>query len=987
MNIVKGVADLIRRTSGGYSVESGSGSSSERFSAPTPKIRFSEVGDEAILNSLWGRYNNAFEKVERKKLFHIFLKQFIIIFKNWEPVDQYPEAALSAVPPVEYSQNFDDVMVGCSAGHPAEVVLIFIEEVSHITALVTEFTSVNTSGVISTTDQLGTSTSLAITSEGLVVLDALTIITRSMHNCRVFGYYGGIQKLTALMKAAVVQLKTITSALSADESLSNSITEKIGILQKILVQVVSIICSFINLSSNVYEKAKLYSNNLEFSIPTGGATSNESYSGIEVPVFEVRLRWHQKAVVSVMEAGGLNWLVELLRVMRRLSMKEQWTDMLLQYLTLRTLQSALDDNPRGQNHFRSIGGLEVLLDGLGVPSNNALKPKNSSCSDNGRGENPLVGILQLHVLSLEVLRAAVFGNLNNLQFLCENGRVHKFANSFCSPAFMLQEHKQQSNDLPVQDDLKLIFSTNKDEKSSKLHDTDPIDLSYPQYWNNYTVKLSRVLSSFILSSEDIKSHHVQLSAGRSTMPLSSAYAELSIKWIMRVLLTVFPCIKACSNQNELPSHLRMFVYMLQHYVIFVFKKILVLSPSLLDVLRAEGVWDFIFSENVFYFAPASAESSGEYCTYNEVPLWNLDRLAGLNCSGSQVNTSEAAILQTEAISIVEYAATLNGSSHNLPECSVLLDALEQSAFNPEIASVLAESLLRILQLSTEKTVSSFKSLDAIARVLKVACIQAQESRRPRNISPYLESNYVEVVSSQIRERSNSLETAQSWYKSMETFMKLFAQYFSATDDAKSLVLQSSTCINCLFDLFWDESSRNRVLAYILDLLKIPYAEEHEQAKLYLCSKYLETFPHVKEREKDFAELSVNLLIGMRDLLLINQVYYQALFRDGECFLHVVSLLNGNLDEANGEKLVLNVLQTLTCLLTRNDASKAAFRALVGKGYQTLQSLLLDFCQWRPCEGILNALLDMLIDGKFDLKANPVIKNEDVILLYLSVLQK
>jgi hypothetical protein len=52
-------------------------------------------------------------------------------------------------------------------------------------------------------------------------------------------------------------------------------------------------------------------------------------------------------------------------------------------------------------------------------------------------------------------------------------------------------------------------------------------------------------------------------------------------------------------------------------------------------------------------------------------------------------------------------------------------------------------------------------------------------------------------------------------------------------------------------------------------------------------------------------------------------YYQALFRDGECFLHVVSLLNGNPDEVNGEKLVLNVLQTLTCLLAGNNASKVA----------------------------------------------------------------
>lgn len=41
----------------------------------------------------------------------------------------------------------------------------------------------------------------------------------------------------------------------------------------------------------------------------------------------------------------------------------------IQYMTLKTLCLALSSNPRVQNHFKSIGGLEVLLDGLGVPSN------------------------------------------------------------------------------------------------------------------------------------------------------------------------------------------------------------------------------------------------------------------------------------------------------------------------------------------------------------------------------------------------------------------------------------------------------------------------------------------------------------------------------------------------------------------------------------------------------------------------------------------
>lgn len=50
------------------------------------------------------------------------------------------------------------------------------------------------------------STGLNTSSEAFSVLDALTIVTRSIHNCRVFGYYGGVQKLTALMKGGLVYI-------------------------------------------------------------------------------------------------------------------------------------------------------------------------------------------------------------------------------------------------------------------------------------------------------------------------------------------------------------------------------------------------------------------------------------------------------------------------------------------------------------------------------------------------------------------------------------------------------------------------------------------------------------------------------------------------------------------------------------------------------------------------------------------------------------
>ncbi|GMP45708.1 hypothetical protein CsSME_00014139 [Camellia sinensis var. sinensis] len=60
----------------------------------------------------------------------------------------------------------------------------------------------------------------------------------------------------------------------------------------------------------------MYNSKLEFSVPRGGATLTDPSASLNNPLFETRLHWHQKAVVLVMEAGGLNWLVEGEKVKR-----------------------------------------------------------------------------------------------------------------------------------------------------------------------------------------------------------------------------------------------------------------------------------------------------------------------------------------------------------------------------------------------------------------------------------------------------------------------------------------------------------------------------------------------------------------------------------------------------------------------------------------------------------------------------------------------
>lgn len=118
----------------------------------------------------------------------------------------------------------------------------------------------------------------------------------------------------SVVTGVVIQLKTLAGVLTGDESSSNNTVEKTRLFQRILVYVVSIFCSFIDLNSNVKEKAHLYSNTIEFSVPRNYDLPTNTSSSIKVPNDETMVIWHNKAVVSVMEAGGLNWLVGKVRI-------------------------------------------------------------------------------------------------------------------------------------------------------------------------------------------------------------------------------------------------------------------------------------------------------------------------------------------------------------------------------------------------------------------------------------------------------------------------------------------------------------------------------------------------------------------------------------------------------------------------------------------------------------------------------------------------
>ncbi|PKA46313.1 hypothetical protein AXF42_Ash021335 [Apostasia shenzhenica] len=105
--------------------------------------------------------------------------------------------------------------------------------------------------------------------------------------------------------AAVVQLKSLTSAFAVDEQSSTSNVEKIRVLQRILGYVVSIVSGLMELYP-----AKKNIEHVDFTLDTFlKDIQTEFTSKIKGSFSEVMIHWQQRAVVLIMEAGGVNWLV------------------------------------------------------------------------------------------------------------------------------------------------------------------------------------------------------------------------------------------------------------------------------------------------------------------------------------------------------------------------------------------------------------------------------------------------------------------------------------------------------------------------------------------------------------------------------------------------------------------------------------------------------------------------------------------------------
>jgi hypothetical protein len=137
-----------------------------------------------------------------------------------------------------------------------------------------------------------------------------------------------------------------------------------------------------------------------------------------------------------------------------------------------------------------------------------------------------------------------------------------------------------------------------------------------------------------------------------------------------------------------------------------------------------------------------------------------------------------------------------------------------------VVSILLKCCRVILQLATEQTLASFKSLDAITRVLKVICLQAQGLQNSRNL-PRADIN---IDRDGFMTKNIDLNFPEDRTGHTLTCLKLglslLKDYVTISGDGRILVLHNADCIECLFNLFQEENLRKQVVEQVLSLFRV-----------------------------------------------------------------------------------------------------------------------------------------------------------------------
>ena len=394
-------------------------------------VRFNDRDpNESHVQFLWTVFEGAPEASQQQdEALESFLEGFNACFDGWFP------------PPSDGSNGAggDGTIVGCADGHPTAVLRGLVSSLHRAHAKLEAALALGASGAQIRTDGPNALQRAA----GLALLNACVVATRSAHNRAWFIRLGLLDALTALLKLAMHRLNVLGNLAAMRQpggrggssmGTAAEVAAQLGVLELLCAHGASVLSNFLDADLRFGSIAGGLG--LSDMSDDGGAVADRPGTPAASPPGSTaapgaRPAPESPAVKPLLECGGLTALVEMIRIQRLLHRAPTGSEAAarsLEGLLLRTLCAALAGSAAAQHSLRGAGGLEMLIEGIGIDATGTHDAgpappggRAGEVTDGDLNGGDAFEALELGALALDAVRRAVRRNGQNAKRAIDAG--------------------------------------------------------------------------------------------------------------------------------------------------------------------------------------------------------------------------------------------------------------------------------------------------------------------------------------------------------------------------------------------------------------------------------------------------------------------------------------------------------------------------------------------------------------------------------------
>ncbi|EFC50489.1 predicted protein [Naegleria gruberi] len=405
------------------------------------------------------------------------------------------------------------------------------------------------------------------------------------------------------------------------------------------------------------------------------------------------------------------------------------------------------------------------------------------------------------------------------------------------------------------------------------------------------------------------------------------------------------------------------------------------SQTALDVMVSNGLYDVLFSE-YFYLYGGALNQLNRFEKYSQTDLQKTSEEEKFIFSKSEISSlveCTSAVLRSSVIDFLKYTATIRGRN-NVEECRRLIDIMQLYKENSLVISEVGLCLLDIIRQNhdiTQESLFSIKAMSVLSHVVGKQHAIIRKFETDNQQSQFYQVEYTEDHLRAIEARNIMLNILD----------------FTLTfENSLTLALQNHNTLETLFKVILDPTLKNFVLVHVRQLMNTKNIEHSHEFEI-LLTYFTEVFPIIMDNptQQNLQLLMEMLAAVQKGLCASNKKLLQTQFRDKlDKFMHLLNLDIPTIIPPNNTEfitrhcLAMEVIRTLTTLISDNSKSKHHFKSILG--YDTFKNLILHCEQNNPSPEIFNVLFDMLADGEFDSETKYAIQNPDVarLIFHLSM---